>query len=551
MMRAMLSHLPTFSKLVSHHETIRTRDMRALFAQDSGRFDTFHRVVGAWLVDYSKQCVTGETLSLLGALAREARVLEARDSMFSGEHINITEDRPVLHTALRNRGSRAILADGKDVMPDVRAVLSRMREFTEAVRAGAHRGYAGDAFTDIVNIGIGGSDLGPAMVSEALKPYGKPGLRAHFVSNVDGTHLAETLRGLAPERTLFIVASKTFTTQETMTNANSARAWFLAKAKDERAVAKHFVAVSTNAKEVASFGIESAHMFGFWDWVGGRYSLWGAIGLPIACLIGMDAFEDMLAGAHLVDEHFRTAPLEENVPILLALLGVWNTNICGHASHAVLPYDQYLALLPAYLQQADMESNGKATSRGGERIDSYQTGPVIWGAAGTNGQHAFYQLIHQGTRVVPADFIIPLTSHNPLGDHHDKLVANGFAQTEALMRGKTQQEAFGELVARGMPEARATQLAPHKVFSGNRPTTTWLTEKITPAALGQLLAIYEHKIFVQGMVWDVVSFDQWGVELGKELATRILPELSNTATLEHHDGSTQALIARYRRTRKA
>jgi glucose-6-phosphate isomerase len=545
----MLTRLPSFPKLVAHLEAFRHVTSRDLFEADPARFTNFHKQVGNWLVDYSKQRVTSETLALLTSLAQEAQVLEARDAMFAGEAFNRTEGRPVLHVALRNRSSRPILVDGKDVMPDVRAVLARMRAFTDAVRSGNHRGYTGETITDIVNIGIGGSDLGPAMVAEALKPYWQSGMRAHFVSNVDGTHLAETLRYLDPTRTLFVVASKTFTTQETMTNAASARDWFLKSAKLESAIAKHFVAVSTNQKEVRKFGIDDANMFGFWDWVGGRYSLWGAIGLPIATLIGMSAFEELLAGAHTVDEHFRTMPIDQNVPALLALVGVWNTNFWGHASHAVLPYDQYLALLPAYLQQADMESNGKSTSRDGSRITGYETGPILWGAAGTNGQHAFYQLLHQGTRVVPADFIVAFQSHNPMGDHHAKLLANGLAQTEALMRGKTEAEAASELLARGMPEPMAKKLAPHKVFSGSRPTTTWTTQKITPTALGELLALYEHKIFVQGVIWDVASFDQWGVELGKELASRILGEISSDASIDHHDSSTRAHIERYRALR--
>ncbi len=546
----MLTDLPTFSTLVRHKDALAKTSVRELFAQDAGRFQALHTRAGDWLFDYSKHRVTHETLGLLFALAREAGVLEARDAMFRGDKINVTEGRAVLHVALRNRGGRPIAVDGADVMPGVLGVLAKMRDFTDRLRYGAFKGYTGKAITDVVNIGIGGSDLGPVMVSEALRPYWKPGMNAHFVSNIDGTHMHETLRKVDPETTLFVVASKTFTTQETMTNAETARTWFLGAANDPAAVAKHFVAVSTNAKAVAAFGIDTDNMFGFWDWVGGRYSLWSAIGLPIACLIGMDSFEELLAGGHLVDEHFRTTAPEQNVPLIMGLLGVWCSNFWGHHSHAVLPYDQYLSRLPAYLQQADMESNGKSTSRGGQRVTGYDTGTILWGEPGTNGQHAFYQLIHQGTRVVPADFIVPLHSHNPIGDHHDKLVANCFAQTEALMRGKTAAEAKAELLAKGMNEAAADALTPHKVFSGNRPTSTFVTERITPGTLGQLIALYEHKIFVQGIVWDVCSFDQWGVELGKELATRILGEVSTDASLAHHDASTQALVELYRAARK-
>jgi glucose-6-phosphate isomerase len=435
-------------------------------------------------------------------------------------------------------------------MPEVNAVLAKMRDFTERLRSGAWTGHTGEAITDIVNIGIGGSDLGPVMVTEALKPYWKQGLRVHFVSNVDGTHLAETVKGLDPSKTLFIVASKTFTTQETLTNARSARAWLLEKlSADPTAVAKHFVALSTNAKEVSAFGIDTANMFEFWDWVGGRYSLWSAIGLPIACVIGMDCFEELLTGAHEMDEHFRAAPLEKNLPVTLAMLGVWYANFFGAESHAILPYDQYLHRFAAYFQQGDMESNGKRVDRSGRPINDYSTGPVIWGEPGTNGQHAFYQLIHQGTRTIPCDFIAPIETHNRMGDHHEILLANFFAQTEALMKGKTEAEARAELEAQKLPAAKVDALLPHKVFPGNRPTTSIMVQKITPKTLGALVAMYEHKIFVQGIVWNIYSFDQWGVELGKQLASKILPELRAEGPVTTHDVSTNGLIDRYKRLR--
>ena len=508
-----------------------------------------HEAAGVF-VDWSKHRVTDETLRLLAALAKQADVEGARDAMFSGAKVNLTEGRAVLHVALRNRSNRPILVDGEDVMPAVNAVLAKMRAFTERVRSGAWTGHTGKAITDVVNIGIGGSDLGPVMVTEALKPYARRDLTAHFVSNVDGTHLAETLRRVDPERTLFVVASKTFTTQETLTNARSARAWLLERlGADASAVARHFVALSTNAKEVAAFGIDTANMFEFWDWVGGRYSLWSAIGLSIALAIGMDAFEELLAGAHEMDEHFRAAPLERNLPVVLAMLGVWYANFFGAETHAILPYDQYLHRFAAYLQQGDMESNGKRVDRAGRPIEGYTTGPIVWGEPGTNGQHAFYQLVHQGTRLVPCDFIAPIESHNPIGDHHPILLANFFAQTEALMKGKTEDEARAELESQGLPKERVEALAPHKVFPGNRPTTSILVQKVTPRTLGALVAMYEHKIFVQGVVWNVNSFDQWGVELGKQLANRILPELSAPGAVTTHDASTNGLIALYKARR--
>jgi glucose-6-phosphate isomerase len=525
-----------------------TAQMRDLFAADPGRFERFSILWEDMIVEYSKHRITTETMSLLLSLARESDVASWRDRMFAGERINFTEGRAVLHTALRNRSDRPVTVDGVDVMPGVRKVLSHMREFSDAVRSGDWRGCTGKKITDIVNIGIGGSDLGPVMVTEALKPYAAPGLRTHFVSNVDGTHIAETLKPLAPDRTLFIIASKTFTTQETIANARTAREWFLREVQDEGAIARHFVALSTNEKEAVKFGIDRSNMFEFWDWVGGRYSLWSAIGLSIAVAIGMDNFEELLAGAYAMDEHFRTAPPERNIPVILALLGIWYNNFFGAATHAILPYDQYLHRFPAYFQQGDMESNGKRTSREGETVD-YTTGPVIWGEPGTNGQHAFYQLIHQGTRLIPVDFIAPLQSHNPVGDHHVLLLSNVFAQAEALMKGKTADEVRPELVAAGMKGEALERLLPHKVFEGNRPSTTILLHKITPASLGKLVALYEHKIFVQGIIWNINSFDQWGVELGKQLAGKILPELSSPATVTTHDSSTRGLINYYKKHR--
>jgi len=518
--------------------------MRDWFDADPKRFADFSLRFDDLLLDYSKNRITRETFALLLDLARERDVPGWTERMFSGEKINCTEHRAVLHIALRNRRNTPILVDGEDVMPGVNAVLDKMRGFTQGVRSGAWKGYTGQTITDVVNIGIGGSDLGPLMVCEALKPYAGP-LRAHFVSNVDGTHLAETLTGLDPATTLFVVASKTFTTQETLTNAHSARDWLLAAAGDEQAVAKHFVAVSTNAEAVSAFGIDTDNMFEFWDWVGGRYSLWSAIGLSIALFLGMEHFEALLDGAHAMDEHFRGAPLERNMPVILALLGIWYSNFLGAETHAILPYDQYLHRFPAYFQQGDMESNGKRISRQGEALD-YTTGPVIWGEPGTNGQHAFYQLIHQGTRLVPADFIAAAESHNPLGEHHAILLSNYFAQTEALMRGKTEAEVRAELTGQGLTGEALEALLPHKVFPGNRPTNSILYRKLTPFALGRLIALYEHKIFVQGVIWNINSFDQWGVELGKQLARTILPELIDFKEIDTHDCSTNGLINYYK-----
>lgn len=519
--------------------------MRSMFFDDPARFDKFSLRIKDLLFDYSKNRINDETIKLLVALAEQAGLPAAIKHMFAGEKINSTEQRSVLHTALRNRSDHPIYADGKDVMPDVRRVLGMMRSFSDDVRSGRHVGYTGKAINDIVNIGIGGSDLGPLMACEALKPYSSVNIHAHFVSNVDGTHLAETLKNLDAETTLFIVSSKTFTTLETLTNATSARAWLVGKLGDERAVAKHFAAVSTNLKATAKFGINPENVFEFWDWVGGRYSLWSAIGLPIALYIGMDRFEELLGGAHMMDEHFCNTPLDKNIPVLMGLLGVWYGNFFGAASNAVFPYDQYLHRFPAYLQQLEMESNGKGVDRDGKAVD-YDTGMVVWGEPGTNGQHAFYQLIHQGTRMIPADFLAPMCSNNPIGKHHTILLANCFAQTEALMLGKTAEEVRAELNEQGIQGEELEKLLPHKVFLGNRPTNTLLFNRLDPYTLGMLIALYEHKVFVQGVVWNINSFDQWGVELGKQLAGKILPELSDTATKLRHDASTCGLINHFR-----
>jgi glucose-6-phosphate isomerase len=527
--------------------------MRDLFAADGERARTFSLEACGILLDYAKNRVTPETMGLLKDLARQQDVAGWRDRMFVGERINVTEDRAVLHTALRNRSSRPVTVDGQDVMPEVKEVLHRMGRFVQAVRDGAWTGYTQEPITDIVNIGIGGSDLGPVMATEALTPYLHPEIAVHFVSNVDGTHISETLEWLEPAHTLFVIASKTFTTQETLTNAHSARNWFLEEAGDPAHVARHFVAVSTNEAEVRKFGIDPENMFGFWDWVGGRYSLWSAIGLPIALGVGMERFEEMLAGAYAMDEHFRTAPLDANMPVLMAMLGVWYTNFWGAGSHAVLPYDQYMHRFPAYLQQLDMESNGKSVDRQGQPVD-YATGPVVFGEPGTNGQHAFYQLIHQGTQLIPCDFLVPVKSHNPMGEHHRILLSNALAQPEALMRGKTADEVRAGMKAAGIPPERIDALVPHRVFAGNKPTNTLLLDALDPFTLGALVALYEHKVFVQGVVWNINSFDQWGVELGKQLASRILPELragpvphaaqAAQAAQAAHDSSTAALIAR-------
>jgi glucose-6-phosphate isomerase len=531
----------SWKKLVEHQKTIAPLHMRDMFAKDPGRFAKFSLRLGDLLLDYSKHRITDETMDLLRGLAREAGVEAMRDKMFAGEPINLTEGRAVLHVALRNFSSRAISVAGKDVMPEVRAALNHMSAFSDSIRSGAWKGFSGKPIRSIVNIGIGGSDLGPVMVTEALRPYGRDDLDIHFVSNVDGSHIAEVLKRVDAETTLFLVASKTFTTQETMANAQTARAWFLERAKDEKYIAKHFVALSTNAKDVAKFGISTDNMFVFWDWVGGRYSLWSSIGLSIALAIGFENFHAVLEGAHEMDEHFRTAPLDKNLPVTLALLGVWYNNFFGAETHAILPYDQYLSRFPAYFQQGDMESNGKRVTRDGKVVD-YQTGPVIWGEPGTNGQHAFYQLLHQGTKLVPADFLASIDTHNPIGEHHTLLLANFLAQTEALMKGKTLAEARAELEASGMKGEVLDALLPHKVFPGNRPTSSLLYQKLDPRTLGKLIALYEHKIFVQGIIWNINSYDQWGVELGKKLANAILPELRAVGDVSSHDASTNALI---------
>ena len=535
--------------LEAHRAEMSRVQMRTLFEEDPDRFDRFSLRLDDLLFDYSKHRITPRTMELLLQLAEERELEKWRDRMFTGGKINSTEDRAVLHVALRNRSDRPILVDGEDVMPGVRSVLAGMRRFTDSVRSGKWLGSTGKTIRDVVNIGIGGSDLGPVMVTEALRPYWQPGLDVHFVSNIDGTHLAETLRRLDPSRTLFLVASKTFTTQETITNARSARAWLLESLGEAADVSKHFAALSTNLEGVTEFGIAPENMFEFWSWVGGRYSLWSAIGMSIATVIGMDRFEELLAGAHDVDEHFRNTPFDQNIPVIMALLGVWYHNFMGAASHAILPYDQYLHRFAAYLQQGDMESNGKGVDRDGRPIVDHTTGPIIWGEPGTNGQHAFYQLIHQGTRLVPADFIAPAVSQNPLGDHHDILLANFFAQTEALMRGKTAEEARAELEAKGLPAEEIERLLPHKQFPGNRPTSSILFTKLDPRTLGRLIALYEHKIFVQGILWHINSFDQWGVELGKQLSSAILAELQSDAPVTSHDSSTRGLINEVKKRR--
>ena len=532
--------------LEAHQSQLANTTIADLFKQEQNRFNdyslTFENQI---LVDFSKNKINQETLKLLHQLAKESALDEAINAMFTGEKINRTENRAVLHTALRNRSNTPVYVDGKDVMPEVNAVLAKMSAFCDRVISGEWKGYTGKAITDVVNIGIGGSDLGPYMVTEALRPY-KNHLNMHFVSNVDGTHIAETLKKVNPETTLFLVASKTFTTQETMTNANSARDWLLAAAKDSSAVAKHFAALSTNGKAVEEFGIDTNNMFEFWDWVGGRYSLWSAIGLSIALSIGFDNFEALLSGAHEMDKHFRTAPLEKNIPATLALVGLWNTNFLGAQTEAILPYDQYLHRFAAYFQQGNMESNGKYVDRNGDVIRDYQTGPIIWGEPGTNGQHAFYQLIHQGTMLIPCDFIAPAQSHNPLGDHHSKLLSNFFAQTEALAFGKTKEEVEAEFVKAGKSLDEVKDIVPFKVFTGNKPTNSILVQKITPFVLGALIAMYEHKIFAQGVIFNIFSFDQWGVELGKQLANRILPELADKENVSSHDSSTNGLINQFK-----
>lgn len=534
----------SYKYLADHYIDIVSKSLKELFDTDNQRFKKFSIQFEDILLDYSKNRIDDQTIALLIQLAKECSVNKAIEAMFSGEKINATEGRPVLHIALRNRSNKPIYVDGKDVMPDVNKVLDQMKDFSHAIISGEWKGYTGKPITDVVNIGIGGSDLGPVMVTEALKAY-KNHLNLHFVSNVDGTHIVETLKAVNPETTLFLVASKTFTTQETMGNAHSARDWFLAAGAKEADVAKHFAALSTNAAAVEKFGIDTKNMFEFWDWVGGRYSLWSAIGLSIALSIGFDNFAQLLDGAHATDEHFRTAEFEQNIPVTLALLGIWYNNFFEAETNAILPYDQYMHRFAAYFQQGDMESNGKHVDRNGKHVE-YQTGPIIWGEPGTNGQHAFYQLIHQGTKLIPCDFIAPAQSHNPLGEHHNMLLSNFFAQTEALMNGKTEEVVIEELKAAGKSEAEIAAIAPFKVFEGNRPTNSFLLKKVTPHSLGSLIAMYEHKIFVQGIIWNIYSFDQWGVELGKQLAGKILPELKDNSEISSHDSSTNGLINQYK-----
>lgn len=536
-----------WQKLEEIHFESDSTHIKELFAQDSKRFEKYSLKFEDILVDYSKNILSDEVKAVLIELANECGLKSAIESMFTGEKINATENRAVLHTALRNRSNTPVIVDGEDVMPEVNAVLDQMKAFSEKIISGEWKGYTGKAITNVVNIGIGGSDLGPLMVTEALKPY-KNHLNLHFVSNVDGTHIAETLKVVDPETTLFIVASKTFTTQETMTNANSAKDWFLASAGDIAHVAKHFVAVSTNAEAVAVFGIDTANMFRFWNWVGGRYSLWSAIGLSIVLGIGYDNYIELLSGAHAMDNHFRNEIFDKNIPVILALIGIWYNNFYGAETEAILPYDQYMHRFAAYFQQGNMESNGKYVDRNGEQVD-YQTGPVIWGEPGTNGQHAFYQLIHQGTKLIPCDFIAAAINHNQLGDHHQKLLANFFAQTEAMMVGKTEEQVTAELKAAGKSDDEIAALLPFKVFLGNIPTNSFLVKKLTPRVLGSLIAMYEHKIFVQGVIWNIYSFDQWGVELGKQLANAILPELKGDEKVTGHDGSTNGLINAWKEMR--
>ncbi|UCG79394.1 MAG: glucose-6-phosphate isomerase [Nitrospirota bacterium] len=538
-----------WKKLSAHHKGISKVLMRDMFNDDPGRFDKYSIRFEDMLVDYSKNIMNDETLALLIELANETRVKNSIDDMFTGVKINETEGRAVLHTALRNRANTPVMVDGTDVMPGINAVLSQMENFSNRLRSGDWTGYTGKAITDIVNIGIGGSDLGPVMVTEALKPYSGRYLDVHFVSNIDGSHLSEVLKRLQPETSLFIVASKTFTTQETMTNAMSARQWFLESSQDESTVRKHFVAVSTNKEAVEKFGIDTDNMFVFWDWVGGRYSLWSAIGLSIACYIGFDNFRRLLEGAHAMDRHFVSEPLDRNIPVILALISIWYINFFSAETEAILPYDQYMHRFPAYFQQAYMESNGKYVNRNGKEV-KYSTGQIIWGEPGTNGQHSFYQLIHQGTRVIPCDFIAPVISHNPMRDHHSILISNYLAQTEALMRGKDLEEVNEELRGSGTAHREAKKIAPFKVFRGNNPTNSIMVKKIDPRTLGMLIAMYEHKIFVQGIVWNIFSFDQWGVELGKQLARKIQPELADEQQVSSHDCSTNGLINEFKRMRR-
>ncbi len=539
-----------WKKLQVHSGVMKGRHMRDMFRDDPDRFSKFTLILEDILVDYSKNIINDETVGMLLELAREVKVSDAVEKMFSGDIINETEHRAVLHTALRNRSNRHVYVDGNDVMPEVNAVLDHMKDFSNKLISGEWKGYSGKAITDIVNIGIGGSDLGPVMVTETLKPYARPNLRVHFVSNIDGTHIAETLKKVSSETTLFMIASKTFTTQETMTNAHTARKWFLDSAGEDTFIKKHFIALSTNRDEVVKFGIDPANMFVFWDWVGGRYSLWSAIGLSIACYIGFDNFAALLEGAHAMDMHIRETPFDKNIPVILALIAIWYSSFFGAQTEAILPYDQCMHRFPAYFQQAYMESNGKNVDRLGNEVQ-YETGQIIWGEPGTNGQHSFYQLIHQGTKLIPCDFIAPAISHNPLGEHHNILLSNFFAQTEALMMGKTEGEVIKELRASGKSDEEIKMLAPFKVFKGNKPTTSILIKKLTPRTLGSLIAMYEHKIFVQGIILNIFSFDQWGVELGKQLAQKILPELGDNSPVTSHDSSTNGLMNAYKEMRRS
>lgn len=535
--------------LIAHQTEMKKVQIKDLFTNDSKRFEKMSITFDDILFDYSKNIINDETLEKLLQLTADCKVKEARKAMFDGEKINQTEDRAVMHTALRSFSDKPITVDGKDIMPEIRATRQKMKAFCEKIHSGEWKGYSGKKIKNIVNIGIGGSDLGPVMVTEALRPYWIKGIQAHFVSNVDGTQIVETLKNLNPEETLFTIASKTFTTQETMTNAHTARDWFMFSAKDEKYVAKHFVALSTNEKGVKEFGISKENMFVFWDWVDGRYSLWSSIGLSIALTIGYNNFEKLLKGAESTDHHFRTADFKENIPVIMALVGLWYTNFFGSETEAILPYDQYMHRFPAYFQQGNMESNGKHTDRNGKKV-TYSTGPVVWGEPGTNGQHAFYQLIHQGTHLIPCDFIAPSISHNPIGEHHPILLSNFFAQTEALMNGKTSEEVANELKGKDMDKSEIEKLIPFKVFTGNKPTNSFLLKEITPYSLGTLTALYEHKIFVQGVIWNIFSFDQWGVELGKQLAKKVLPQLENNDKIESHDASTNGLINAYKKWRK-
>ncbi len=539
----------SWKALVSKASEMKQTNLRSLFTSSPQRFEQNSIQFKDILVDYSKNLIDKETMKLLQQLAEDCQLKEAIDALFAGKKINATENRAVLHMALRNRGNRPYYNDEKDVMPEVKKALEQMKNFADKITKGEWMGYSGQPIKNIVNIGIGGSDLGPVMVTESLKPYATHGITPYFVSNVDGTHLAEVLNKVRAEETLFMIASKTFTTQETMTNAESAKAWFLAQGGSEAGVAKHFVALSTNTEGVKRFGIDPKNMFVFWDWVGGRYSLWSSIGLSIACTIGFDHFEALLAGAYDMDEHLRETPFSENIPVILALIGIWYGNFMGADSEAILAYDQYMHRFAAYFQQGNMESNGKSVDRSGKPVD-YQTGPIVWGEPGTNGQHAFYQLIHQGTKLIPCDFLAPAITHNPLSDHHNKLLSNFFAQTEALMNGKSQEEVVAELKAKGVSHDEILTLAPFKAFTGNKPSNSILFKKLTPSTLGSLIAMYEHKIFVQGILWNIYSFDQWGVELGKVLAKKILPELENNDTVATHDSSTNGLINTYKKFRK-